>query len=130
MSKWEKGFYSNQFCEIKQKLDENLWKQQELYENLLKITASIEERLGQTEKVLNELQVCVKGTEKSAEYKIYEVYMQLREMMDHEAEMNREGFQEISSLMKLLLVNSVLDDMEQCMEEKQIKHRVKGNGRS
>ncbi len=130
MSKWEKGFYSNQFCEIKQKLDENLWKQQELYENLLKITASIEERLGQTEKVLNELQVCVKGTEKSAEYKIYEVYMQLREMMDHEAEMNREGFQEISSLMKLLLVNSVLDDMEQCMEEKQIKHRSKGNGRN
>lgn len=130
MSKWEKGFYSNQFCEIKQKLDENLWKQQELYENLLKITASIEERLGQTEKVLNEFQVCVKGTEKSAEYKIYEVYMQLREMMDHEAEMNREGFQEISSLMKLLLVNSVLDDMEQCMEEKQIKHRSKGNGRN
>ena len=130
MSKWEKGFYNNQFGEIRQKLDDNLQRQQEMYENLLKMTAGIEERLEHTERLLNELQACVKGTEKSAEYKIYEVYMQLRERMDHEAESNREGFQEISSLMKLLLVNSVLDDMEQRKKKKQIKHRVKGNGRS
>ena len=43
--------------------------------------------------------------------------------MEHESETNREEFQEISSLMKLLLVNSVLDNLEQCMEENQIKHR-------
>ena len=123
MNKWEKGFYSNQFYEMKMKLEENLRKQQEMYDNLLKITVGIEEKLERTEHLLNELRVCVKGTEKTAEYKIYEVYMQLREMMEHEYETNREEFQEISSLMKLLLVNSVLDNLEQCMEENQIKHR-------
>ena len=73
MNKWEKGFYSNQFYEMKMKLEENLRKQQEMYDNLLKITVGIEEKLERTEHLLNELRVCVKGTEKTAEYKIYEV---------------------------------------------------------
>lgn len=111
MNKWEKGFYRDQLCEMRKILEENFRQQQEMFEKITAMAVGINEKLNKTENLLKEIQADVKGVEKSTEYKIHEVYTQLYEMINLEIDNTKEGFQEASSLIKMLLVNEILDDM-------------------
>ena len=127
MNKWEKGFYRNGFYEMREKLEENFRQQQEMLERITAMTVEIDKRLNKTENLLREIKEDMKGVEKTTEYKIYEVYTQLCEMINLEIDNTKEGFQEVSSLMKMLLVNAILDDMNISLGEEKSYVRNKNN---
>ena len=111
MNKWEKVFYKEQFCEVHMKLEENLRQQNEIYEKIAEMLGGIEARMDKTDKLLKK--VLLKDVKKSTEQKVDAAYESLQEQTEEAFRENQENFKEVVSLVKMLLVNSLLEDMEE-----------------
>jgi len=116
MNKWEKVFYKEQFCEVHMKLEENLRQQNEIYEKIAEMLGGIEARMDKTDKLLKKVLLNVKEVKKSTEQKVDAAYESLQEQTEEAFRENQENLKEVVSLVKMLLVNSLLEDMED-MEE-------------
>lgn len=121
MSKWENASERKQNEKLQKLLEQSILQQQEL----LKETADIGDKLGQVNILLDELFHNVDEVKKSINAEIDQRFLELDrrifsrksgtelgKAMAKRHEENCENFQTIISLLKAVLVNEILDDME------------------
>lgn len=125
MNKWEKVFYKDQFYEVRMKLEENMRKQQEMYEAIMNVFTRMEERLDDTGRSLLALKESMEKNQSLTESRIYEGYVQMQQALSEGQKENRENFKNMITLLKMVLANRVLDDWEKAIQIVDLAENVK-----
>lgn len=117
MNKREKVFYQKEFIEMKNSLKENMEKQQENYQKLYDKLSKVEKKEEEIKKLLarisENLEKLPDITKSGVQDEIEQFNSYIVKLHEADREERNGNFDELVSLLKLILANSILDDMEE-----------------
>lgn len=132
MNKWEKVYYKEKFDEVKKEIQQDRQNQQEINRNMEEMMSQIGLLLEENKELLELIRTEISRSKSCLEEKMDALSLQLQEKMEklskiekQEAKMkrileagcreNQEGFSNVLSLLKMILLNELLDDTEEAL---------------
>ena len=132
MNKWEKVYYKEKFDEVKKEIQQDRQNQQEINRNMEEMMSQIGLLLEENKESLELIRTEMGGAKSCLEEKMDALYSQLQEkgkklskiekqemkmkvILDAGCRENQEGFSNVLSLLKMILLNELLDDTEEAL---------------
>lgn len=132
MNKWEKVYYKEKFDEVKKEIQQDRQNQQEINRNMEEMMSQIGLLLEENKEFLELIRTEMSGAKSCLEEKMDALYSQLQEkgeklskiekqemkmkvILDAGFRENQEGFSNVLSLLKMILLNELLDDTEEAL---------------
>lgn len=132
MNKWEKVYYKEKFDEVKKEIQQDRQNQQEINRNMEEMMSQIGLLLEENKEFLELIRTEMGGAKSCLEEKMDALYSQLQEkgkklskiekqemkmkvILDAGCRENQEGFSNVLSLLKMILLNELLDDTEEAL---------------
>lgn len=132
MNKWEKVYYKEKFDEVKKEIQQDRQNQQEINRNMEEMMSQIGLLLEENKEFLELIRTEMSGAKSCLEEKMDALYSQLQQkgeklskiekqgmkmkvILDAGCRENQEGFSNVLSLLKMILLNELLDDTEEAL---------------
>ena len=150
MNKWEKVYYKEKFDEVKEQMQQDRKSQQEINRNMGEMMSQvgllleenkdllelIRAEIGETKCCLEEKADAVSRQLQEKERKLSKIEKQgvkMKRILETEYKESQEGFSNVLSLLKMVLMNELLDDTEEAllkMEEAKNRKERGGAGKN
>lgn len=132
MNKWEKVYYKEKFDEVNKEIQQDRQNQQEINRNMEEMMSQIGLLLEENKELLELIRTEISGAKSCLEEKMDALSSKLQEkgeklskiekqelkmkrILEAGCRENQEGFSNVLSLLKMILLNELLDDTEETL---------------